>query len=52
MVTGCVSISAFASLAGVLIGITDFAVESKIFSVTAATKKYQSIVKKRRRSMI
>ena len=48
-VTGCVSISAFASLAGTLIGITSSAVELKICVLTAGIKKYKSIIKKKKK---
>ena len=43
--TGCASISTFASL---LFGIvmTSFAIELKIFIITAGIKKYKSIIKK------
>ena len=45
-VTGCVSISAFASLVCIPVGITSSAVELKICAVTAGIKKYKSIIKK------
>ena len=45
-VSGCVSISAFASLVGIPLGITSSAVELKICAVTAGIKKYKSIIKK------
>ena len=45
-VTGCVSISAFTSLAAIPVRITSSAVGIKIRAVTAGIKKYQSIVKK------
>ena len=38
-VTGCVSISAFASLVGIPIGITSSAIGLKICAITAAIKK-------------
>ena len=44
--TGCVSLSAFASLVGVLLGIAKSAALIKIWVVTAGIKKYKSIVKK------
>ena len=47
-VTGCVSISAFASLFCTPIGITSSAVGLKVFVITAGIKKYKSIVKKKR----
>ena len=45
-VTGCVWISAFTSLAAILVRITSSAVDIKICAVTAGIKKYESIVKK------
>ena len=45
-VTRCGSASAFASLFGISIGITSSAVVSKICAITAAIKKYKSIIKK------
>ena len=41
---GCVSISVFASLVGIPIGITSFAIGLKICAITAATTKYKSII--------
>ena len=51
-VTGCVSISVFASLVGIPIGITSSAIGLKIFVITAAIKKYKLIIRKRKRSLI
>ena len=51
-ITGCVSICAFASLVGIPIGITSSAIGLKIYAITAAMKKYKSIIKKRKRSTI
>ena len=48
-VTGCVSISAVASLAGTLIGITSSAVGLKICVSTAGIKRYESIIKKKKK---
>ena len=48
-VSGSVSISAFASLVGAPVGITSFAVGLKICAVTAGIKKYESIIKKKRK---
>ena len=48
-ITGCVSISAFASLVGIPIGIASSAVELKICIITATTKKYKSIIKKKKK---
>ena len=50
-ITGCISISAFASLLGIPVGITSFAIGLKIYAITAGIK-YKSIIKKRRREMI
>ena len=38
IITGCISISAFASLVGTPIGITSPAIVLKIYAITAATK--------------
>ena len=51
-ITGCVYISAFASLVGISVGITSSAIEVKICVITAGIKKYKSIDKKRGRNMI
>ena len=45
-ITGCVFISAFASLVGITTGITSSANELKICAITARIKKYKSIIKK------
>ena len=47
-ITGCVSISAFASLIGIPIGITSSAIGLKICAITAGIKKYKSIIKKKK----
>ena len=47
-VTGCVSISAFASLVCVPVSIMSFAVGIKICAIIAGIKKYKSIVKKKK----
>ena len=44
VITGCVSISAFASLVGVAIGITISAIGLKICSITAGIKKKMIIL--------
>ena len=49
IITGCVSISAFASLDCVLVGITSFAVRLKICAVTAGIKNYKSVIKKKKK---
>ena len=46
-ITGCVAISAFASLIATPIGITSSAIGLKICGITARIKKYNSIIKKR-----
>ena len=48
-VTGSISISAFASLVGILIRGTSSAVGLKICAITAAIKKYKSIIKKKKK---
>ena len=48
-VTGSVSISAFASLVAILIGIACSAVGLKICAITAEIKKYESIVNKKQK---
>ena len=45
-ITECVSISAFGSLVGIPIGITSSGTGLKICAITAAIKKYKSIIKK------
>ena len=47
-VTGCVSISAFASLVCVPVGITVSAVVLKICSITAGIKNHKSIINKKK----
>ena len=48
-VTGCVSISAFASLVCVPVSIMSFAVGIKICAIIAGIKKYKSIIKKKKK---
>ena len=48
-VTVCVSISTFASLVCVPVGITGSAVATKICAITAGIKKYNSITKKKKK---
>ena len=48
-ITGYVSISAFASLVGILIGITSSAIGLKICAITAGNKKYNSIIYKKKK---
>ena len=46
-ILGCISVSAFASLIGNLIGITISAIGLKICAINAGIHKYKSIVKKK-----
>ena len=48
-ITGCVFISAFASLVGVPIGITSSAIGLKVCAITAGIKKYKSIIKRKKK---
>ena len=48
-VTGCVSVSAFASLVRDPVGIVSSAIGIKICAVTAGIKKYKSIIKKKKK---
>ena len=43
-VTGCILISAFASLVGIPVGITSSAIGLKICIINAEIKKYKSII--------
>ena len=47
--TGCISISAFASLLGIPIGITCSAIELKICAITVGIKTCKSIIKKNKK---
>ena len=49
VVTGCSSISAFASWVDVLVAITGSAVGIKISAITAVIKKYKSIIEKKKK---
>ena len=51
-ISGCVSISDFAFLVGITIGITSSTTELKICVMTAAIKMYKLIIKKKGRIMI
>ena len=51
-ITACVYISAFASLVGIPVGITSSAIELNICVITARIKKYKSMIKKTKKSMI
>ena len=46
---GCVSISAFSSLVAIPVGITSSTIGLKICAITARIKKYNSIIKKKRK---
>ena len=48
-ITGCIPISAFASLLGIPIGRTTSAIGLKICAITAALKNYKSIIKKKKK---
>ena len=48
-VSGCVSISAFASLVGISMRITSSATGLKICVITSGIKKYMSIIKKKKK---
>ena len=45
----CFSISAFASLVGITIGITSFATGLKICAIAAGIQEYKSIIKKKKK---
>ena len=47
-VTGCISISVFASLVGITRAITSSEIGLTICIITAAVKKYKSIIKKKK----
>ena len=49
-ITGCISISAFASLLGISIVITSSAIGLKIFAVAAGIKKNESIINKNKKN--
>ena len=51
-ISGCISISTFASLIDIPIGIMSSAVGLKICTITAGIKKYNSIIRKKKKSMI
>ena len=46
-ITGCVSISRFASLIGIPIGITSSPIVLQISAITSGIKKYESIIKEK-----
>ena len=49
IITGCVSISTFATLVGILIGITSAVGRLKICAITTAIKRYKSMIKKKKK---
>ena len=51
-ITGCVSISVFASLIGIPIGITSSTIGLKICAITAGIKRHQSIIKKKKNCIV
>ena len=51
-ITSCVSISAFASLIGITIGITSSAIGINICAITAVAKKCKLIIKKKKHDQI
>ena len=51
-VTECVSISVFASLIGILEGITSSLATIKICTITAGIKKYKSILQEKEEKLI
>ena len=48
-ITGCVSISSFASLLGIPIGITSSVIVVMICAITAGIKKRKSVIKKKKK---
>ena len=48
-ITGCMSISAFASLLGIPIGITSSAIKLKTCALAAGIKRYMSIIKQKKK---
>ena len=48
-ITGCISISAFASLIHIPIGIASSAIGLKICAMAAGIKKYKSVIKKKKK---
>ena len=51
-ITGCISLSAFASLLGIPIRITSSAARLEICAIAAGIKKYKSVLQQRKRSLI
>ena len=48
-ITECISISVFASLFGIPVGITSSAIGLKISAIAAGIKKYKSIIKRKKK---
>ena len=48
-ITGCISISAFAFLIGIPIGVTRSGIWLKIYAITAGIKGYKSMTKKKKK---
>ena len=48
-ITGCVSISAFASLIGIPIGNRNPAIGLKIYAITSTIKEYKSIIRRKKK---
>ena len=46
-ITGCASVSAFVSLAGIPISVASFLVELKNCAITAWIKTYKTVIKKK-----
>ena len=51
-VTGCISISTFASFVNIAIWIISPAIGLRTFTITAGIKNYKSIIKQNKRSMM
>ena len=51
-ITGCVSISAFASSVGIPIEITSSVLRLELCAITSGIKKYESIIKKKKHDKI
>ena len=50
-ITRCISISAFASLLGIPIGILSSAIDLKIYAIAGGIKKHKSTIKKKEREI-
>ena len=51
-ITGFISISGMASFLGIIIEITDSAIRLKLCAVSTGIKMYQSLIKKKKKSMM